>query len=860
MLCVQAMEASFEKAFDTLESLNNVFSPLESAEGYRQAGKQGIRQQKETQVHGNVLKEGMIGEKIDDQEKGKANNRVGDEVSEVCFGFEDLNIAVKAEGLEDGDEPKTPERTVTSQELSIDEKKALENFNIPLCDCVKKGLVKCQAKQLHIQCVSASVAFAQFLLQAGNKSQVTKILNQLRSKYGDFISVAFLSPKKYFEVSQQQRQKTLQDSGLKFQPELLSVCLTASCIHAELQLHQKDFTSVHVACNMVEEMEDLGMFENVLHRTLLVSRLTLCEASTFILSSKPVLDDKLKTSFSTLQTAINQTCTSLEDVTISSKRKVSFGDDSCRSVKGKGVRDTFKSDPKKEKEVFATPRKTGKVQDIFATPKFPFLNQVFPSAKKTGLPSAARTPANRIQDLAALIGSDEEEDVAFPDKKPVTPSVSKSVKSKSVRARTEVKKVGKRASKGLKEEKIACKLDFPSDNFTVAIDSNKQDAKFSVFLDNNGELSNSVEEMVIDTESKSKTPKEHKGRRNTGKSSHLKTNRNEDILHDSDISVEDSSVLTDAIKNVAQKDVFNFSFEASPGVGKPKVGSKSGKNPAGVKKKSGRGTGATVKGKVSKENNPKVENADNDEIAVVKSDRSARTRRKVDIRDEVKAHENESMLHTAKGKSQRKRRNNSMAEDVETVRYWNGEENCDLDISADPIELSQTDLSLEQSNRMSPAFENRDNTVVPMVSSPDINVVGNLNDDFYEPVEIMRGGSRRTRKDTRGNKQKVEAHGEDDTGVVEECEGDNEDNGTLDSRNAVDCKGRSEDTEVVDRSGNGKEKMRSGRLCSVQEMSEKLAYMREEPEDICMAALEQGKGSFKESTTLLYEKSACFRK
>ncbi|WAR04410.1 ESPL1-like protein [Mya arenaria] len=112
-------------------------------------------------------------------------------------------------------------------------------------------------------------------------------------------------------------------------------------------------------------------------------------------------------------------------------------------------------------KVKATPLKQKKVADVLATPKvYSQLVNVFASTKKVkpAASSIAQTPATRIRDLNELIASDDEEDVFFPKKRPITPSVSKSLKAKT-EPRNRTIKSEKSTLQGTKAN-LACKLNF----------------------------------------------------------------------------------------------------------------------------------------------------------------------------------------------------------------------------------------------------------------------------------------------------------------------------------------------------------------------------------------------------------------
>lgn len=797
LLCVQAMEASFEKASNTLDSIQNVFDPSPNGNKPGKKSKSGKERK--------IKKESVV------EPTGKSfvpKTGDSDKIDDVCFGFEDLNVNAKDNGLDDAGK-KTPERIARPEKLDSDKKKALENVRLPECVCLENG--ECPSKHKHWLCISGSVSIAQFLMQAGSKFAVTKVMDKLQ-KYDVFQTLFFLDPGKYFQCPATERSKRLEKSRLKFEPELLSECLAACCIQAELCLNQKDYKAVSAMAKMVGEMEDFGLFENVLHQTLLKARLAVCEASAYLLISEQVLNHKDVGSSAVMQSDVQDTCTALQDLSISTKKKVSFGEEKAnKDANDKTGQNTSKVEMKKVLDTFATPLKPKKNLDTLNTPKIPVMNQLFPSAKKSKALSVTRTPANRIQDLAALLDSDEENDIVFPDKKPVTPSVIKSIK-KSGRARTEPKKSSKKDTK-VAIPNVACKLDFISESGNDCIKTTSGKA-FSLFIDdetgeppNNGSFDESKK-----SKANKRTNKKVKDPSNTGQ----KDNENGNIADEKEDSIVNGSVLSEISSNDTQKDVFDFSFEASPHVEKSKTGAKSAKKNKTVKKKPAKTMENVSLEKETKENC----NVANDSI-VEKSSKGKRTRvGKEQTDNTIESNDTGDLVKDSIKKPQRRGRKKA-AGDIEIVRQSENEETTyDSNIVLDVIELDiQVTEDVEEDN------DQLKESVKQFQSeaSPVINSMIHLADDLYEPIEVMRGDRKASRKTTRNSKQKK----------VEPETTESQDSSVGVEDEVVE--------EAMETAGNGKESMRSGRLSSVKEMSEKLGFIDEEADTVAVASVAYGK-------------------
>ena len=851
LLCVQAMNASFEKALETMESISCVFN-----------------------INGSVASVGKPSDTT--KTTAKDTEKIAAEESDACFGFEDLSITPKAKISHEDAEKKTPERAGKSEELTSDKKRSLEELSIPVCTCVMEGLTECSNNRLHKLSVLAGVAVVQFLLQAGNKTSVVKVLYQMQTKYDVFKTTAFLDPASYFKTPSKQRPKSLNDSGLKNSPGLLASCLTATCVQAEMFLHQKDYNSLDLTWSMVEEMQENRMFDNVLHETFLLSRLALCEASRHLLASTELLNTKLPIIPDLSQTDIQMASSTLQDVSISTKKKVSFGE-AGKAAKVKAVRDIMKSETKSK--TVATPLKSKKNLDIFMTPKLGVLNQVFSSAKKPNIVSISRTPANRIKDLATLLDEDDR-DIVFPSKKPVTPSIGRSGKS-----RTESRKSRKTPMKTLTGPQLACKLDFISgagnsvsnkifvdDDVRTTkeavedkVKSNKSNRKNGVIVDEQVEATEDVVENNV---------KAKKGKVKNTKQKKAKVKGNEDINEDienevdeskSDISQQDNSVLIDSKLDELNKDVFNFSFEASPLIGKTKVNSKSAKKVNGARK-------ATMKAKDKEIKENRV-----DSISEPKKNGkpagTSRSKKKVD--SSITNVEN-AVEEVCEEKPQSRGRRKKNVGDVEIVRTRGDDSIGDFDVNIEitelSIEASEVDIEINETN------EDTGKTSSMMLLNTNVLDIKN---DFYEPIEVMRGDTRTTRRTGRTTRKKCTSKDEADNSVEDE-EGDKEyeskdvcrdKNGGKSADNEVNenekllkvkskdnrklGKGGRRKNEVtvvnhvaeeketeegdLDKESNGKEEMRSGRLSSMKEMTEKLGCMVDDDDMVACPANNQGK-------------------
>lgn len=788
------MEASFEKALGTLESIHSLFNPSSDSET-----KEKTKEPKKTK--------GKTTESVSEKE-----TKTEDEISDVCFGFEDLNISPKMKASVNIEE-RTPERTSKTEELSSDKKRALEDFSLPVCTCVLEGQTECPSRQQHRLCISAGVAVAQFMLQAGNKVSVRKVLGQLKSQFNVLNCTLVLDPEIYFKAPLKQRQKSVLDSGLKWEPELLSSWLMSCCIQAELQLHQKEYKSLHSMWKMVEEMHSLDQFENVLHQTLLLSRLALSEASRHLLCSKELVSVNSTSLVLPKQTEIQEISTSLQDIAISMKKKVSFGDPNntvAKQLKPKVVRDLLKSEGRKDSQVFATPSKTKKNPDSFMTPKYPFMNQVFANGKVSNVASVGRTPANRINDLAALI-SDNEDDIAFPNKKPITPNATRSVKSKSARARTQPKKSQAKGVKTLPEANIACKLDFLTEAGSV---SN------NVFVDPDSDSPQNKTDVL---QKAGKTKAKNNKQKSTAKSKTDDLTRTGNKADSStyDQSAGDSSILLELNSNTSKQDVYDFSVEASPQVNKTIT--KPTKKSTQTKKKIVKTTGKEQIAEPTNEN--ELDGSNSESCSGGKQVRGRRLKKQE--LDASTTNCKDSVIDASQEKPKKRGRRKNNDGEVEVVRQADSSSDQELNVSIEPID-SHSEVQ-DPACELGHSDKNHNNTCSIRLTNPDLQV-GSSRESFFEPIEVMRGDTNKSRKTSRSTRQKREKSAEAVVGSEEIEERDEDDKG-----------------------GNGKEEMRSGRLCSSKEMSEKLGCMDEEDaNNECVVSPEYGMEFYKEIQSFQY--------
>ncbi|XP_052807169.1 uncharacterized protein LOC128236307 [Mya arenaria] len=390
---------------------------------------------------------------------------------------------------------RTPERIGHCTELSLEIKEKLEKLQPPDCSCLKevdkKNHLCCSAVE-HRLCIISGVTLADFMKQAGLPQKSASILNHLNNSYDIFRKGPYLNAKPFLEKEEDTRQGILNGRGFKKDQELFSSCLTATCIMAELHLNSKDFSAVNSLWKMTQELDKQGFLTNVLHGTVLLSRLALCEASSVLLSqvrNSQVQNSKLQTNLESMMTDIEPLSSKKtlfnEPVEVDDVDEAKEDNDTATADKAtlqkkvmfddaaKKVEDEIKSEKKDSAsvkadigkttaaKVKATPLKQKKVADVLATPKvYSQLVNVFASTKKVkpAASSIAQTPATRIRDLNELIASDDEEDVFFPKKRPITPSVSKSLKAKT-EPRNRTIKSEKSTLQGTKAN-LACKLNF----------------------------------------------------------------------------------------------------------------------------------------------------------------------------------------------------------------------------------------------------------------------------------------------------------------------------------------------------------------------------------------------------------------
>jgi len=867
------MEANFTKAMPVLDSLIAFFNPqtdnpistltLDNAETDNDASA-GTPSEHERE------------EGVDDTEKAKKDLKakksgVQDSISsdDLCFGFENLGVTpVKKAGKDDvssGDK-RTPERIGHSTELTDEMSEKLKKVTLPQCSYFKeKKNILCTEPIEHKLCLMTSVSIADFMVQAGKRDEVSNLLKEICFNFDERLENPLLNMNVYLIKNEKSKLKIVQNLEKEKDSDLVSAYLTVSCITAEVGLHQRNFKAVDDAWSVGKELKDLNLFQNVLHETILMSRLALCQASSILLSSLMTEQSEK----SNIDLAVEQSCTKLEGLSLTA-RKMNIETNTATS-------DETKTEKKKvarsllTDSVKATPLKSKPKMDVMATPRLKMFSGVFASAKKpvasakkTKAINIAQTPATRMRDLATLIASDDEEDVVFPEKKPVTPSVTNSVRkiSRSVKSKTNPRNVNMNPRKNSLEKtpaNVACKLDF-------------------IFEDDKSSSG------IKDAKITKRTSDETSLARKTSKSKFFRT---KEEVNDVGSEQNDFEINEDELSS--QKDVFDFGGEFSPAVKSAnstrsskggKKGSKTVKNASRTNKTSAKAgepdndTSVDDKSRYSKGGGRKGKEKEN------KDDSTAADVEDVeDVKEEIKP----------KRRGRRKK-----AEDVESVRHLFDclETNIDIEAELEPC-VSDTDHDSSESDCEVQVDLDISLRVQSDSGLDDIEIVrsdrkceqvldlelSDVNEDDNE-IEVFRSDGRPKGRTTRGRKARANVEveeGEDDDSKTEhtgldsggkvkkaaakrktksgdklrkqaeniEISKDKVEKvktkksvekignvGINESKEWEDVKCAKEDVEMSEENvepGDVSclERMRSGRLCSVQEMADRLAFQED---------------------------------
>ncbi|KAL4228695.1 Separin [Mactra antiquata] len=452
MLSSQSMEAASEKALQTVEYLNCIISPVDRTKTVSI---------KESDGKNNVKKEKMTKD-LKPVKDGKPNQSEVDVPMGVgdteCFGFKNLGVTPVKHPRKTSEH--TPERISNTEDLGSERKRKMSQLEIPECICMKESKEKCTDQNRHKLCVRAGVVLSDFLTQNGMKTEAQKLLNGVQTKYKlpTFLDSSVTGDK-------------TNDIVLKnvIDPSLLYSYLEVACIQAESYLDQKEFYKVHMIWKSLQDLEQSGCLRSVLHSNILLTRLALCDATGYMLSlhSQPTESMlSMKQAAITDISANGKVSASIDvpDGTIvSTKKKVSFGDDSDtlivtgtklktsrRKLLNEDIEPVITEQPKSVVNLLNTPR----VKVAF---KAKGLQPTTPSAK---IATLERMMAGESDTFTVL----HDDDVLFPQPKPVTPRTAPKSKIAKSKCKTEPRNLKNKKQVNVLEDsdsdsKIACNLD-----------------------------------------------------------------------------------------------------------------------------------------------------------------------------------------------------------------------------------------------------------------------------------------------------------------------------------------------------------------------------------------------------------------
>ena len=486
MLRVQSMEANCNSAIDTIDTINKILSSNE---------KMTLSSDKLSQF---TL---CTGNQNLQPTMGKLNSRFSGETESIekqtnaspeCFGFEGLSITPKVTI------PKTnvtPGKESGVEELDSCQKLRLANLKVPWCQCLN-GESACDDAIFHRLCTEAGIVIVEFLTVSEMKINAYNILDKLLVDNKEFIDFGKMVQQTSAVEPVKKDYLSCRKSGLgfeHFEPSLKYLCLEASCIQAEAFSQQKQYKKVHQIWHDIKKLQQSGFFDDVLHSNILVARLALCEASSFLHSLQTNFSElELETSMaeknslemesgsgdvklhnSTVKlnaaskTDVCEIQDKLEDLTLN-KRTVTFGDKAevfiVEESKPKSSQPKARSSRKQktnDKENYehssgviaqgaalTTPVKNlswSALKNVVSTPNSQALSHT-PCTSKTKL--SFQTPlnvSNRKMALDLLLEDSDDDIPVFPDLKPVTPKTDRVISKKSAKSKTEPKKSKKKA-------------------------------------------------------------------------------------------------------------------------------------------------------------------------------------------------------------------------------------------------------------------------------------------------------------------------------------------------------------------------------------------------------------------------------
>ena len=423
------------------------------------------------------------------------------ENSPGCFGFENVSITPKVNAQRSS---TTPGKDVAKCELSSCEKQKLSQISIPQCQC-SDTVSRCSDADVHRLYSEAALVISEFLTVSDNKTKARDILHELLGDdkmlidFNKVVSNSRAAASGKVKSKAQCVSSSLVSEHLV--PSLKFLSLEANCIMAETFGRDRKYNEVQKIWHHVKDLDESGFFVDVLHSNILVARLALCEATSFLqslqLSHKNVeLDvtpqetnhvDSLELDLSPNNTEVPDIASQTEktsetdislieekfvDLTLS-KRKVTFGErDEVFLVQDSKLKSSQTKVRSSRKKIFSNKENNSepteadvKVKGIdLMTPKKKtsgnLLNNVLSTPKNQNLyhtPAVTKSGANlhtswsvknRKMDLDRLLldSDDDDEMPVFPALKPVTPKSDMPIGRKAAKSKTEPKKSRKKTA------------------------------------------------------------------------------------------------------------------------------------------------------------------------------------------------------------------------------------------------------------------------------------------------------------------------------------------------------------------------------------------------------------------------------
>ena len=505
MLRVQSMEANSKNAIDTIDTINQMLRVNGTTHQFTPCF---VNKTLETSTS-------KLNCEVSDQRESEETNT---DPSPECFGFNGLASTPKAP-LQKTD--VTPGKDSSTGELDSCRKKRLAELTIPQCQCLN-GENTCSDAALHRLCYEAGIVIVEFLTVSELKTKAYSILDKLLAENKELVGLNHLLSLSSLSASSKK------DSGHDlehFEPSLKYLCLEAKCIQAEAFGQQKLYKKVHQIWHEIKQLEQSGFFDDVLHSNILVARLALCEATSFLhslqsnfrelefdistsanvsLEMEPESESsKLPESEDTKmeggsETDVTEIQNKLEDLTLD-KRTVTFGDKAevfiVEDDKEKGSKTKARNSRKKKSNEKENSERAGDQDSIIQgtdlstplksksssvkkntinTPK----SQIFfhtPGTAKARLNFQTPLSVNNRQMTLDFLLEDSDDDIpVFPELKPVTPKVDQSALKKSAKS-TKSKTESKKSKKKLVDDSsvnVICNLNLalsqsssPSDTF-----------------------------------------------------------------------------------------------------------------------------------------------------------------------------------------------------------------------------------------------------------------------------------------------------------------------------------------------------------------------------------------------------------